>query len=625
MRRLLLLLSALLLAPASAADDDVPPPEICWAKAPSQLKVRITPQGSSHLAPSLPVEVELVDGVTFTTRWIEAELPAEGSLELSTVRVRDKASDGWTLTVSGGVCNDDGSICLPFHATETIPARGKRRGKLTAEPGPAPRAVPSRADVPDEVTDAAMLPPRRRWYDATKEGDVEAAFADATASGRNLLIDFYAPWCPPCDRLKAEFLDRPERLEVLSEFVLLKADADDPASFELKDRYQVGGYPTLLVVDAAGIEFDRITGFDGRTDALAARLHAAAYAPAAAEATPVDLLRQLVAANESEAAVAFVVGMEPHAAEAFAEDYEGLRLALQALRGSNEDALATAINLAAADTSPLPGLAAHHAGSAIEMVEAEDAARAEELKAHYEGRIAAAVGARSPANVLLGRGWTSISGQLVDHAPDLHDDIALGSWYRADWTDEDGARQLLADGALRVAAAILIAEQQTADLPRLEDGRLSLALPDSLLTEAVRPRLLEQSGRVHDLVSLLNKAGLADVAEPLIAAMVALTPQDFTWHYKQAGFLRDHRGGNGAADAATRALTHSYGDNRLRAARRLAEILHAVGNDDAALAAIDDALAVPAPTEENVRTHRYRTALVTLHDTIAPPPKEEPR
>ena len=621
----LILLAVLSLGATALAGDDVAPPEVCWTKAPGQLKIRITPEGSSHLAPNLPVEVVLEDGVQFTTRWIEDEVPSEGPVEIATVRVRDRAADGWTLTVSGGVCNDDGSVCLPFHATETIPARGKVRGRLTAEPGPAPRPLPIRGDVPDEVTDAAMLPPGRRWYDATDEGGVEAAMADAAASGRNVLIDFYAPWCPPCDRLKAEFLDRPEQLGVLARLVLLKADADDPATFALKDRYQVGGYPTLLVVDGAGVEFDRITGYDGRVEALAAALEAAATATGHAEATTVDQLRRLVAANEQDAAVAFVVGLEPSPVEALGEDYDALRLALQALRGSDEDAIATELSLAAAESSPLPGLAASHAGDAIDMLEATDPERAAALKVSYEERLAAIVGSRSPATAVLGRGWTSIHGQLVDHAADLHDDIALGTWYRADWTDEDTARQLLAEAALRIAVAILIAEQQTAGLPRTDDSRLSVALPDHLLSDGMRPRLLKQAGRVHDLVSLLNKANLAEIAGPLIAAMVELTPEEFTWHYKQAGFLRDHRGGNGAADAALRALTHSYGDNRLRAAKRLAELLHAAGNDEAALGTIDDALAVPAPTEEHVRTHRYRTALVELRATIAPPAKEEPR
>jgi thiol-disulfide isomerase/thioredoxin len=613
---LILAVAAVLAAPPATAQDEVDPPEICWTKAPSQLKVRITPLGDSHLAPNLPVELELSDGVQFTTRWIEGTLPTDGPLELSTVRVRDPASEGWTLRVSGGVCNADSSICLPFHAETWIAAKGRRRGELTAESGPAPRPIPVRSGPPAQVVDGLMLPPGARWYDATRAGDTDTAFADARGSGRPVLIDFYARWCPPCDRLKAEFLDRPEQLGLLAEFVLLKADADDPASFPLKDRYEVGGYPTLLVVDAEGVEFDRITGYDGRTEALASRLHAAADSPSATIPSPVDRLRQLVAAHDEEEAVAFVLALDPSPAEALGEDYDALRLALQALRGSDEDEVTTALSLAAAECAPLPGLAAMHAAAAIASIAETDEARAGALRVTAEERIAEIIGSRSPADVVLGRGWTSISGHLVEHGADLHDDIALGTWYRADWTDEDTARQLLAEAALRIAAAILIAEQQVTELPRLDDGRLSVTLPDHLLTDGMSGRLVRQSGRVHDLLSLLTKGGLTDVAAPILEAMVELTPDEFTWHYKQAGFLRDHRGGQGAADAAARALAHSYGDNRLRAAKRLAELVHAVGNDDLALATIDDALALPPPEEEHVRTHRYRTALIELRAEI---------
>ncbi len=587
MRAALVLLAGLLAAgPAVAEDDDeVPPPEICWAKAPLQLKVRVTPRGSSHLAPQLPVEVTLFDGEFFITRWTEARIPESGPLVVRAIRVRDKKSDGWTLTVTGGVCNDSRSICLPYHLVTEVPARGRTRAKLIAEPGPLRR---------DEATPPRPLPspgiaegPEGGWYDAARSGDVDAAFAAAEATGRNVFIDFQATWCPPCRRLEAEFLDDPARAELLAGFVLLTADADHPSSFALKNRYEVGGYPTVLVVAPDGEELDRITGFDGRTDALAARL----------------------ARHQTDAP-------EP------LSEYDQLRADLDALRGGDDAVAYAEAHLAAAEAAPLPGLAAHHVGSATKALLESDPDRAAELRATYEERIAGVIGSRSPAEVVLGRGETSINGVLVLHDAGLHDDVGLGNWYRADWTadDDDGRAQrtlLLAEGALRVAAALLIDAGVADDLPRLDDGRASVALPDHLLTDAARQHLLEHQGRIHDLLSLLKKANLPEVAAPILAAMVELAPEEFTWHYKQAEFLRDHRNGAGAADAASRALQFSYGDNRLRAAKRLAELLHAAGDDEAALSTIDDALAVPPPAEEHVRTHRYRTALEELRAEIA--------
>lgn len=83
------------------------------------------------------------------------------------------------------------------------------------------------------------------------------------------LYDFTAVWCPPCNLLAAEVLHDPEDAAALAPFELVALDVDRPDSWALKTRYAVGGYPTLVAVDAEGREVDRIVGYPGEAPTLA--------------------------------------------------------------------------------------------------------------------------------------------------------------------------------------------------------------------------------------------------------------------------------------------------------------------------------------------------------------------
>lgn len=86
-----------------------------------------------------------------------------------------------------------------------------------------------------------------------------APAAPTAAAGRVAKVyDFAAEWCPPCQLLAAEFLDVERGLPPVE-----RIDVDLPASWPVKSRYQVGGYPTLVAVDPAGSEIDRLVGYPG--------------------------------------------------------------------------------------------------------------------------------------------------------------------------------------------------------------------------------------------------------------------------------------------------------------------------------------------------------------------------
>jgi len=93
--------------------------------------------------------------------------------------------------------------------------------------------------------------------------DLSTASASASASGRPILIDFTgSDWCPVCIKLHDEIFATPDFKDWASRnVVLLVADFPNQATqndavrkqnLDLQAKYHVQGYPTVVVVDAAG-------------------------------------------------------------------------------------------------------------------------------------------------------------------------------------------------------------------------------------------------------------------------------------------------------------------------------------------------------------------------------------
>ena len=87
---------------------------------------------------------------------------------------------------------------------------------------------------------------------------IAGALARAKSGGQLVLVDFYADWCVPCRILEADVIPDPRVQHALAGFVLIKVDTDRfPGA---ATSYGINVMPTLLVLDADGLELDRIAG-----------------------------------------------------------------------------------------------------------------------------------------------------------------------------------------------------------------------------------------------------------------------------------------------------------------------------------------------------------------------------
>lgn len=222
---------ALALLPLALAAE--PRFDLAWKGARADLVV--VPPVGEHLAADAPLTASLDWGGGPSERTV---------LRSDTVRfrgpVRGREVRG---EIHASLCTDAGDICRPYV--------GRVRGKVADEPS-------GRVELTLAPTfDTAA-------FRADAEGAAADAFAEATATKRPVLLDFTAVWCPPCNQLALEVLHGAGRPDVLDRFVVAQLDVDDPTSWTTKDRYGVGGYPTVVVADPDGTERGRYIGYTDR-------------------------------------------------------------------------------------------------------------------------------------------------------------------------------------------------------------------------------------------------------------------------------------------------------------------------------------------------------------------------
>ena len=82
---------------------------------------------------------------------------------------------------------------------------------------------------------------------------------EALESGQTVVVDFGAPWCPPCRAMEPVFEELAGRFEGSVRFLKMNID-ENPATAQ---RYGIRSIPTFLFFDG-GREVERVVGATGK-------------------------------------------------------------------------------------------------------------------------------------------------------------------------------------------------------------------------------------------------------------------------------------------------------------------------------------------------------------------------
>lgn len=82
-----------------------------------------------------------------------------------------------------------------------------------------------------------------------------AEFAEALQSNLPVVVDFGAPWCPPCRAIAPTLEDL--AVEYAGRLAIVSVNVDDAP--ELAQRFGVIGLPTLIIFQR-GVEVQRVRG-----------------------------------------------------------------------------------------------------------------------------------------------------------------------------------------------------------------------------------------------------------------------------------------------------------------------------------------------------------------------------
>lgn len=95
------------------------------------------------------------------------------------------------------------------------------------------------------------------------QGSFDDALELANEENKLVFLDFYTVWCGGCKSYdRFVFADSIVQEYLKANYVFKSIDAEKGEGIDLKEQFEVAGYPTLVIADTNGDEIGRIVGFE---------------------------------------------------------------------------------------------------------------------------------------------------------------------------------------------------------------------------------------------------------------------------------------------------------------------------------------------------------------------------
>ncbi|XDD47358.1 thioredoxin fold domain-containing protein [Leptospira sp. WS39.C2] len=107
----------------------------------------------------------------------------------------------------------------------------------------------------------SVLSAESSWGNSIQKG-----FETAKQEQKFIIVDVFADWCTYCMVLEKEIFPDPEVSRILDQFVRVRLDGEEFPN--LRKKYNVEGYPTILFLDGDGNFVTKITGLATKEDIL---------------------------------------------------------------------------------------------------------------------------------------------------------------------------------------------------------------------------------------------------------------------------------------------------------------------------------------------------------------------
>lgn len=88
--------------------------------------------------------------------------------------------------------------------------------------------------------------------------DLDAGIAQARKLSRPIFVDFMAPWCGYCRRMRTDVFSTPDFKNQAASFVLVRVNVDESLDGR---RFRVEGLPTMVLLDRNGYLLGRLDGY----------------------------------------------------------------------------------------------------------------------------------------------------------------------------------------------------------------------------------------------------------------------------------------------------------------------------------------------------------------------------